>query len=321
MTHKPAVVAAALAATLVVLAGTVWLTASEGGRIGPVSATPSTVIVNTPTSVTFTAHIASSKAPKLNPLTVVLFRTDATGKPTDIIGRLHDDGRNGDERRGDDSYSFKLLLNEKTIGAIQFRVAARFAPTMPSAKQDDDDSDWDRDLSDLNACRGKTIWRARFERLVRRCTVYTFSDPVTVTVDPFALPPDPGEAGKATLEGIDSDHDGVRDDIQRYIAYTYTPFPETQAALRQYSIAFQHALLSSETQAASRDAKHYTYLAWDCIKHFRPSDHSQVVMSLLAEYLNTDERSRSYDLWNHQLSGMTFEALRGLESSCSFHFP
>ena len=32
------------------------------------------------------------------------------------------------------------------------------------------------------------------------------------------LPPDPGEAGKRTIEGIDSDGDGVRDDVQRFIA-------------------------------------------------------------------------------------------------------
>lgn len=32
------------------------------------------------------------------------------------------------------------------------------------------------------------------------------------------LPPEPGEDGKLTLEGIDSDGDGVRDDVERYIA-------------------------------------------------------------------------------------------------------
>ena len=36
------------------------------------------------------------------------------------------------------------------------------------------------------------------------------------------LPPDPGEAGKATLAGIDSDGDGVRDDLQRYLALSIT---------------------------------------------------------------------------------------------------
>lgn len=31
------------------------------------------------------------------------------------------------------------------------------------------------------------------------------------------LPPDPGEAGKATIDGIDADKDGIRDDVQRWI--------------------------------------------------------------------------------------------------------
>ena len=35
------------------------------------------------------------------------------------------------------------------------------------------------------------------------------------------LPPDPGEAGRRTLAGIDSDRDGIRDDLQRYVALTY----------------------------------------------------------------------------------------------------
>jgi hypothetical protein len=33
-----------------------------------------------------------------------------------------------------------------------------------------------------------------------------------------SLPPDPGEAGLAILAGIDSDEDGVRDDVQRLLA-------------------------------------------------------------------------------------------------------
>ena len=32
------------------------------------------------------------------------------------------------------------------------------------------------------------------------------------------LPPDPGAAGKATIDGIDADKDGMRDDVQRWIA-------------------------------------------------------------------------------------------------------
>ncbi len=32
---------------------------------------------------------------------------------------------------------------------------------------------------------------------------------------PRGFPPDPGPEGKKSLQGIDSDHDGVRDDVQR----------------------------------------------------------------------------------------------------------
>ena len=59
------------------------------------------------------------------------------------------------------------------------------------------------------------------------------------------LPPDPGEAGKASLEGIDADTDGIRDDIQRYIALTYQDSQKTRAALRQLTLALQKALLES----------------------------------------------------------------------------
>jgi hypothetical protein len=53
--------------------------------------------------------------------------------------------------------------------------------------------------------------------------------PVPATDVPVTLPPDPGEAGKATLAGIDSDHDGVRDDLEREIVYMY---PQNQEARR-----------------------------------------------------------------------------------------
>ena len=43
------------------------------------------------------------------------------------------------------------------------------------------------------------------------------------------LPPDPGEAGKATIDGIDADKDGVRDDVQRYI---WENWPDSERARR-----------------------------------------------------------------------------------------
>ena len=63
--------------------------------------------------------------------------------------------------------------------------------------------------------------------------------PVNVTASVVPVPPDPGEAGKATLEGIDSDNDGVRDDIQRYIVLTYPNSEKTRAGLTQLAVTYQ----------------------------------------------------------------------------------
>ncbi|GLS05633.1 hypothetical protein GCM10007860_27900 [Chitiniphilus shinanonensis] len=40
----------------------------------------------------------------------------------------------------------------------------------------------------------------------------------TDTINGIKVPPDPGAAGRKTLAGIDADHDGVRDDVQRFLA-------------------------------------------------------------------------------------------------------
>jgi len=53
------------------------------------------------------------------------------------------------------------------------------------------------------------------------------------------LPPDPGEAGKATLAGVDSDNDGVRDDIQRWIVLSTPDSQKMREALIQGSKARQ----------------------------------------------------------------------------------
>jgi len=61
---------------------------------------------------------------------------------------------------------------------------------------------------------------------------------------PFSsnFPPDPGEKGKKTIEGIDSDHDGVRDDVQRWIYAFVSKDQKKQMALRQIARSYQDFL-------------------------------------------------------------------------------
>lgn len=52
--------------------------------------------------------------------------------------------------------------------------------------------------------------------------------------------PDP-KINNATLLGIDSDGDGIRDDIQRWINETFTSQPQLRLAFRQYAMGIQHS--------------------------------------------------------------------------------
>ena len=49
--------------------------------------------------------------------------------------------------------------------------------------------------------------------------------------DKAGLPKDPGGAADATPLGVDSNNNGVRDDIERYIHYTFTDSEKTRLAL------------------------------------------------------------------------------------------
>jgi hypothetical protein len=55
------------------------------------------------------------------------------------------------------------------------------------------------------------------------------------------LPPDPGQAGKLTIDGIDADKDGLRDDVQRWIAENWG---HSQLAVKALTISAQQELLA-----------------------------------------------------------------------------
>jgi hypothetical protein len=148
------------------------------------------------------------------------------------------------------------------------------------------------------------------------------SEPPTDPPDPpgDSLPPDPGEAGKATLEGIDSDQDGIRDDIQRYIALTYPDSQKTKAALRQAAIALQMIILESPDEESALRNTELEARASECIWYIHPDDGSKMDDLLMAEFLNTLERSRAYLLFNSKLGGHVFRGkdIDEYKTSCTF---
>lgn len=121
------------------------------------------------------------------------------------------------------------------------------------------------------------------------------------------LPPDPGEAGKATLAGIDSDGDGVRDDIQRYIALTYPNSEKTRAALSQVAQSVQVELLDANDRQASISHAVVAMRDMECLIYIHGVESAGTLWAQLeAQFINTDERIRAYIKANAQASGQVF---------------
>lgn len=150
-----------------------------------------------------------------------------------------------------------------------------------------------------------------------------FSVAFTVDATPAgnnSLPPDPGPAGAIPLLGIDSDRDGVRDDIQRYIALTYPGSPDTVQALRVLAVTYQDMLkvpAGSVTTAKAVNDK-----AWrnrSCLVYlYGASEGHRRAKQLFAEYFNTLPRYKAWATQDDLLAGQSFESPRNRSTTCDF---
>ncbi|OIP99199.1 MAG: hypothetical protein AUK35_07795 [Zetaproteobacteria bacterium CG2_30_46_52] len=133
---------------------------------------------------------------------------------------------------------------------------------------------------------------------------------VTVTDNSiFAnLPPDPGAAGEATLEGIDSDGDGVRDDVQRWIVMSYPNSEKTRAALRQLAVDYQNSILDVTSKAVVINNFISMQRTLYCLSYII-LDFYDVSPALKSVVLNTSARSRAYLRGDYLLSGEVIEGL------------
>jgi hypothetical protein len=196
------------------------------------------------------------------------------------LGRMYDDGTNGDVTAADKVFSRRVSLNEPSVGQLNYRASAGF--------------------------RG----------VLRR----TLSELIVLHVDPFPLPPDPGEVGKQTLEGIDSDGDGVRDDVQRWIAMRFFDSPHALAGVTQYASAVQRSLVEADNRTASVANGKEILKAMVCLYYVRQNDARLIHNELRSITLNTEERTRAWFQAQAHLSGGSFvlPAQDQDKSQCNF---
>lgn len=93
----------------------------------------------------------------------------------------------------------------------------------------------------------------------------TLKDFVEMTIDASLEVADPGQEGKNTLAGIDTDNSGVRDDVQRWINESYNDKINMKKALKQMSKSQQNEILNADNQQQALLHIHTSLRAASCL--------------------------------------------------------
>lgn len=139
----------------------------------------------------------------------------------------------------------------------------------------------------------------------------------------FQLPPDPGPAGDATLEGVDVNNNGIRDDIERWIYLTYPDSEKMRRALFQEYYPMQNMIIHAYQQ--DRDAVYNDMDAMqrssECLYYVHPDSPHIISKELEALIVNTDERFYAYMEASRMLGGGSFSGrpMSRWKYSCNFN--
>ncbi len=155
---------------------------------------------------------------------------------------------------------------------------------------------------------------------------------VYLEIDGYRLPPEPDRAvNNSTLLGIDSNNNGVRDDVERWIYMTYEK-PIERAVFMQSARAYQIVIQEPEK---ALETMHLLDDVSDCRSYWRMSEEEAISKGepfWLEEYrdypkeiypiqFNTGERFIAHEKYNQTLSGGTYSSsnLEDWKSKCDFN--
>lgn len=150
---------------------------------------------------------------------------------------------------------------------------------------------------------------------------------VNITISPFPLPPEPNKTlDDATVEGIDSNGNDVRDRTERYIGFTYPNSEKLRMGLMQDARVYEAILRDSGDKVATRSHSQAQSDYLYCLSYLfgHNLDASEKAQGeLKANFiLDTDLRIRANHNANTQFGGMVSDAIpeeSEMKSRCSFN--
>ena len=212
---------------------------------------PSSVSVAQSTGLSVTAYVKGDATNPVIASGVNLLRLDAAGKVLATLGRMWDDGTNGDVVAGDGIFTLNVTANESVAGDIRLQVSAAFY------------------------------------KLLSRVKSSVTLVPIVDKINGIAVPPKPDAAtNQATVGGVDSDNNGIRDDIDRLIAQEFGTNPANYAEASNFARTEQAAITSPSPETISQ---HIDLLR--CIKdNQKLDDLKKITMATM----DTDARRATY---------------------------
>ncbi len=134
--------------------------------------------------------------------------------------------------------------------------------------------------------------------------------------------PDP-KKNVATIAGVDSDNDGIRDDIQRWINEEFNSQPKVKMAMRQIAMGRQLDLLSVASKELSIVSSRKVLDNNHCIYSImNPDVGHKLIKDLDSRLLNTKDRLEADIKANANFSGQAYELPGETEDGkarCSFN--
>ena len=136
-----------------------------------------------------------------------------------------------------------------------------------------------------------------------------------------SLPPDPGEKGKETIEGVNANNDaaGLRDDVERYIIVNYYNQPKIQEAVTRYAQVMQNAIRDISNQKYSKaqmkatavENKKNEFSEIDCLLYTFESITSgnDKVLELTEAVINTEMRILAYGEYEKQAGDLVYHLI------------
>lgn len=133
----------------------------------------------------------------------------------------------------------------------------------------------------------------------------------------LALPPDPAERAKVGLAGVDSNRNGVRDDVEIHVVASFGASEKRARGLLDVAAAVQRAIVA-DNQSESMEAAKALGRAMECLGYIDLDDSAW--KSVYAVAANTPERHAALRAHERRLSGQVFASRPVLQwrSSCTF---